>query len=363
MATEVLTSLATELYEVVQTVKGNKERCKEIGERAHRLAPALRRVTSTPGDQATFEKSDLFGELESTLESAIELCSKYAGKHWLMKAFQGSADESRFDGIVGRLDAALADAQFGLQADVRAGQARWEEARQRDNETTQTLLDGQEALLAGQAGVKQAMDSGFGDVKELVLLLKQSKSSSRLSSGSSLGSSTGELPVLHHAWEIHRKELKKAKVWDEDEEVMVQCEPIGGGAQGSVFKGSWRGLDVAIKVMDLHDPKAFDREVSILSRLGHPNVCHFYGACKAKKGEIALELLSKSLYDAIYKDATPLTDKENMFPRTIKYVIQDCWQTNPKARPEFSHVSMKLTEPAREAQQRAAVMERYRKRL
>lgn len=65
----------------------------------------------------TFEKSDLFGELESTLESAIELCSKYAGKHWLMKAFQGSADESKFDGIVKRLDTALVDAQFGLQAD------------------------------------------------------------------------------------------------------------------------------------------------------------------------------------------------------------------------------------------------------
>lgn len=64
-----------------------------------------------------FEHSDLFGELESTLESAIELCSKYAGKHWLMKAFQGSADESKFDGIVGRLDTALMDTQFGLQAD------------------------------------------------------------------------------------------------------------------------------------------------------------------------------------------------------------------------------------------------------
>lgn len=57
MATEVLTSLATKLYEVVQTVKGNTERCKEIGERAHRLAPALRRVASTPGDQAVRNES------------------------------------------------------------------------------------------------------------------------------------------------------------------------------------------------------------------------------------------------------------------------------------------------------------------
>lgn len=56
MATEVLTSLATKLYEVVQQVKGNKERCKEIGERAQRLVPALRRLTSTPGDQEVRKK-------------------------------------------------------------------------------------------------------------------------------------------------------------------------------------------------------------------------------------------------------------------------------------------------------------------
>lgn len=56
MATEVLTSLATELYEVVQQVKGNKERCKEIGERAQRLVPALRRLTSTPGDDQEVRK-------------------------------------------------------------------------------------------------------------------------------------------------------------------------------------------------------------------------------------------------------------------------------------------------------------------
>lgn len=57
MATEALTFLAQKLYEVVQTVKGNKERCKEIGERAQRLAPALQRVASTPGDQAVRNES------------------------------------------------------------------------------------------------------------------------------------------------------------------------------------------------------------------------------------------------------------------------------------------------------------------
>lgn len=56
MACAILTSLCAKLHEVVQTVKGNKGRCKEISERAQRLVPALERVSSS-GDQ---EVSDIF---------------------------------------------------------------------------------------------------------------------------------------------------------------------------------------------------------------------------------------------------------------------------------------------------------------
>lgn len=48
MATEVITSLVQKLYEVAQTVQGNKESCKEINERAQRLIPALTRIASSP---------------------------------------------------------------------------------------------------------------------------------------------------------------------------------------------------------------------------------------------------------------------------------------------------------------------------
>ena len=42
---------------------------------------------------------------------------RYADKHWLKKFLRGNADDSKFDGIVDRLGAALADVQFGLQLD------------------------------------------------------------------------------------------------------------------------------------------------------------------------------------------------------------------------------------------------------
>ena len=55
MATEVITSLATKLYEVVKLVKGNKEQCKEIGSRAQRLVPLVKRIgRSDAGEKASF---------------------------------------------------------------------------------------------------------------------------------------------------------------------------------------------------------------------------------------------------------------------------------------------------------------------
>lgn len=56
MASEILIALVTKLYEVVQTVQGNKERCKEISQRAQRLVPALRRVSSSGEQEVRIEQ-------------------------------------------------------------------------------------------------------------------------------------------------------------------------------------------------------------------------------------------------------------------------------------------------------------------
>ena len=120
-----LATLAEKLYSVVQTAEGNKGRCNEIKERVQRI---LLRIGKTLGDRrrAIFRsESDFFGELQSMLESAIGLCSTYAGKNWLTRAWQASTGESKSEGIVSRLNAALADVQFGVGPDVKAGQARW----------------------------------------------------------------------------------------------------------------------------------------------------------------------------------------------------------------------------------------------
>lgn len=60
-------------------------------------------------------------------------------------------------------------------------------------------------------------------------------------------------------------------------------EKLGGGTFATVFKGAWRGTDVALKVvkqdMDTHE---FAVEMNVISRLHHPNILQFLGACTAR---------------------------------------------------------------------------------
>ncbi|CAI5725790.1 unnamed protein product [Hyaloperonospora brassicae] len=61
---------------------------------------------------------------------------------------------------------------------------------------------------------------------------------------------------------------------------------IGEGAFGKVFQASWKGRDVAVKVLVRQNLTAdvvreFETEVKIMSGLHHPNICMLLGACLA----------------------------------------------------------------------------------
>ena len=76
---------------------------------------------------------------------------------------------------------------------------------------------------------------------------------------------------------------KYRKVWHipADEVEMSVC--IGSGAVGEVFKGKWRGIDVAIKTVkgawmsSEEMERELDHEASMLQAVRHANVVQFYG--------------------------------------------------------------------------------------
>lgn len=83
---------------------------------------------------------------------------------------------------------------------------------------------------------------------------------------------------------FQNKPLLPFQEWNIDFSELTVGTRVGIGFFGEVFRGIWNGTDVAIKVFLEQDLTAenmedFCNEISILSRLRHPNVILFLGAC------------------------------------------------------------------------------------
>lgn len=106
------------------------------------------------------------------------------------------------------------------------------------------------------------------------LKVKQKRSlSSSFMGGRGAAVSDGDAGATDYQWEIKFKEIKIGK-------------EIGRGNYGTVVEGTWVGLPVAIKrphaahIRD--DPKAMDGflyEIEMMTKLHHPNIVQFLGAC------------------------------------------------------------------------------------
>lgn len=73
---------------------------------------------------------------------------------------------------------------------------------------------------------------------------------------------------MYGEWEIMRTEL-------------VIREPLGHGSFGQVSKGTWRGTDVALKIINEPDINIveFKTEMEIMGKIHHPNILQLLGAC------------------------------------------------------------------------------------
>ncbi|KAF0710134.1 Aste57867_5585 [Aphanomyces stellatus] len=89
-------------------------------------------------------------------------------------------------------------------------------------------------------------------------------------------------------------------------------EKIGGGGVGIVHRGKYRGRPVALKT--LFDPRVdaalkqeFMDELLVMSKLEHPNVVEFIGACmEAPNLCFVMELCAMSLYDMLHGSNDPI---------------------------------------------------------
>ncbi|XP_034588525.1 serine/threonine-protein kinase STY8 isoform X2 [Setaria viridis] len=98
-----------------------------------------------------------------------------------------------------------------------------------------------------------------------------------------------------------------------DRSLLQIGEKIASGSSGDLFRGTYHGMDVAIKFLraeHVNDSSKLEflQEVTILKSVNHDNVVRFYGACtKQRKYVIVTEYMpGGNLYDFLHKQKNTL---------------------------------------------------------
>eukprot|EP00002_Diphylleia_rotans_P006650 TRINITY_DN1600_c0_g1_i3.p1 TRINITY_DN1600_c0_g1~~TRINITY_DN1600_c0_g1_i3.p1 ORF type:complete len:2451 (+),score=487.30 TRINITY_DN1600_c0_g1_i3:50-7402(+) len=121
----------------------------------------------------------------------------------------------------------------------------------------------------------------------------------------------------------HRRRLV-ARINQQDQKLYLKVnyselrffESLGSGGFGEVFRGEWRGTEVAIKSLFNHEKKTnisedFEKEMEIMVQLRHPNIVLYMGACiQPPHFCIISELMNRgSLYDILHNSEITLDER------------------------------------------------------
>jgi len=112
---------------------------------------------------------------------------------------------------------------------------------------------------------------------------------------------------------LRRASLSAENDWELDPSELIFAEKIASGAFGDLFRGSYCGQEVAIKILrgvqdDSLQFQEFLQEVAIMRKVRHKNVVQFIGACTKKPNLfIVFEYMpGGSVYDFVRRVGSPL---------------------------------------------------------
>lgn len=116
--------------------------------------------------------------------------------------------------------------------------------------------------------------------------------------------------------------------WNIDSSELRIGVRVGIGSFGEVYRGVWRGTDVAIKILleqdlTMENMEDFCNEIAVLSRLRHPNVILFLGACTTPPhlSMVTEYMHMGSLYHLIH---TSDQGKKLSWRRRLKMLLDIC---------------------------------------
>lgn len=262
--------------------KGNTNKCQTLAGRILTLKGPLQRLQSNPKMGSGKTRTSL-RNLMAVLSRAVHLINEFGNENWLQKVINEGTAKEAFDQVNADLVAAIQDLQLELDIDNYNNTDRDREDNLADRAQIQELLKGlhdkQDRVieLLGDCNVGQALNS-----------IRERLDNMQLAAPAAQGAG-GVMTEISYS--------------------EVDCaEKIGGGGFGDVYKGNFRGTEVAIKkvLSDKLSKDAVDeliKEAEIMTNLRHPNVVLFMGFCRPPDCCLLFEYIRRgSLYDLLYRE-------------------------------------------------------------
>jgi len=147
--------------------------------------------------------------------------------------------------------------------------------------------------------------------KDFEIRLESVTGKRRLSAGSDF--EKGRL----NSFKATLEKLNTGDNWEISHEDLEFVKELGSGRSGMVFKGLYKGVKAAIKVMVGHAAEGtlaeFRKEFHIMSAVRGPNIVHFFGACLEPRLCIAMEFCSRGSLHLVMSDKTYTIDWKKVF--------------------------------------------------
>lgn len=101
---EPILSIASEIYQLVETVKANRKRCRRVCERVKALNELVRSIQKQGPEKTSDEVTTALQELSLTLELARDVVRKYTLANWVERVLKSGSHGDEFSSLNERLN-------------------------------------------------------------------------------------------------------------------------------------------------------------------------------------------------------------------------------------------------------------------
>ncbi len=297
-ALENIYTVAKLIYDQVQLVKANKEQCSKLAERVKIIEQSVRGLGKIE-NMSHYQKAlnDLLDNLKQCLEFIKKFSEASRWYRWILKA--GNYKE-QFEELNAELQKSVQQLSLGLVAQQIFNREEDKEAQQKDA----AFIKDNQALIVelNQRNLEEIQDLQLKEQERHEVLLLQ------------LASIKAQMAQLTHAKPSQNTALERLHIPAHE----LKFEKlIKAGSFAKVYAGKWEDKPVAIKILEgklsESEVQQFIREVAITSKLHHPNVVTFYGAClEEERACMVMELMQEDLSVLLNKGPLPLEQQRDL---------------------------------------------------